>query len=318
LKKIFRRAREDALFLGEFYRDMVEFRESATPTERTGTFPADAVQVECLLTKDYHRVEKGLSLATPKRPFGNLLEKRLSRSLANASATGLTGPGADANRYASDALQALRQWNETGVVDDTVSPTNLRQDVSIPPDVLESFFAGRASVRNFARGSKVSIDEIEKAVELAQNTPSVCNRQAARVHVVMAHNDVQLVLAEQNGNSGFRDSVPHVAIVTVDRRLFSGPEERNQRWIDGGLYAMSFVWALHGLGIGSCMLNWSVLHEKSATLRDVVGIDANEDIICLIAFGYPNDGLRRARSPRRPSSSVLRFVPEIRQTDLGD
>lgn len=311
VKTALRRVREEALFVTEFYRDMADFRASAAPTERTGRPPQNPVQVECLITKDYHRVEKGLSLAAPKRPFGALLERRLTRSLEIATSNGLSEPESDVNRYAYDALTALRLWNQSGVVDDLVSPTNISVDG--PPDmdknVLTNFFNRRSSVRNFSPDRRVPKEVVEHAVRLAQNTPSVCNRQAARIHAVMDREDARRVLAEQNGNAGFRDSVPHVAIVTVDRRLFSGPEERNQRWIDGGLYAMSLVWALHGLGVGTCMLNWSVLHHKNDRLREVAGIDSNEDVICLIAFGFPSEGLRRARSARRPSDAVLRFAP---------
>ncbi|GAA4741716.1 hypothetical protein GCM10023328_23660 [Modestobacter marinus] len=109
----------------------------------------------------------------------------------------------------------------------------------------------------------------------------------------------------QNGNAGFRDQIPCLLVVTVDAKLFAGAGERNQRWVDGGLYAMSLVWALHAQGVASCMLNWSVGHAQSRRLRGAAGIPDHLDVVTLVAAGHPRDGLRVARSPRRPVDEVL-------------
>ena len=61
----------------------------------------------------------------------------------------------------------------------------------------------------------------------------------------------QQVIAVQ-GNAGFGDRVPLVLVITSDLQTFFAPEERNQAWIDGGMFAMSLVHALHSLGLASC------------------------------------------------------------------
>ncbi len=117
---------------------------------------------------------------------------------------------------------------------------------------------------------------------------------------------MKLALSLQNGNSGFGSAVPTVALVTVDTQLFAGPGERNQGWIDGGLFSMSFVWALHGLGLDSCMLNLSLRNGRSDALRRTLDIPDYELPIMMIAIGYARPGHRVARSPRRPIDEIVR------------
>jgi nitroreductase len=47
-------------------------------------------------------------------------------------------------------------------------------------------------------------------------------------------------------------------------------------------------------------------NAQSDALRTEAGIPDSEDVICLIAIGYPPEqGFRVARSPRRPVGQVL-------------
>ncbi|WP_104162766.1 nitroreductase family protein [Cryobacterium sp. N22] len=266
-------------------------------------------QLETQLTKDYHRVEKGLALRNPKRPFGVEVEKRLVVGLGN-----LDGTEAAADSYgifATSALAALQSWNTGGDADDSVALRVNRDDVFRQADPgepaeerWEHFFSSRRSVRDFDDSIGVNMADIEAAVSMATHTPSVCNRQAFRVHVYTGEAAVS-VLAQQNGNAGFRSSIPVVLAVTVDARLFSGPSERNQRWIDGGLFAMTLGWALHSRELATCYLNWSMKNSQSDTFRASSGIPAHEDVITLIAVGIPPKNFKVARSPRRRLDEIL-------------
>ncbi|MEJ1194031.1 nitroreductase family protein [Pseudarthrobacter sp. CCNWLW207] len=175
-------------------------------------------------------------------------------------------------------------------------------------DELEEFFTTRRSVRNFDPARSVAKEQLALATTWALNTPSVCNRQAGRVYYFTEQSDVERVLRLQNGNAGFRSSVSAVAVVTVDSRLFTGATERNQRWVDGGLFAMTLVWALHGVGLQTCMLNWSATNKSSQRLRRETGIDGHEDIVVLIAVGHADQGHRVARSERRGLEQVMKFI----------
>lgn len=257
-----------------------------------------ARQVETQLTKDYHRVEKGLALRSPKRPFGSAVQQRLERLLA-VEAIEAEAPFVG---YASSARAALLAWNGGGVIDPNISPVAIAADRGIAdPD---AFFRTRHSVRDFG-DREVSMDLVELAAVLATQSPSVCNRQPWRLLTYSDRKEIDRVLALQNGNSGFRESVPVVAVLTVDEGLFASPGERNQAWIEGGIFGATFVWALHSLGLDTCMLNMSITNAQASSVRSELGIPDSDAIIMMIAIGYGNEGHRIARSPRRSLSEVL-------------
>lgn len=287
----------------EFVLDARRYQNLSTPSSRDILGRLEGRQLEGQITKDYHRIEKGLALNFPKRPFGADAEERLS--LAFASHDSGRDNSAYKN-YADDALQALNSWNQGGEIADLVSP---RGD-SIPrthitPGVLDGFFKSRRSVRAFDKSREIDENLISRAVSLAGNSPSVCNRQTWKAHYYSGSEDVARILKHQSGNRGFGSDASGVIIITSDVRLFSGSGERNQRWVDGGLFAMSVVWALHGLGVATCMLNWSKGNAASDALRAEAALDINEDVIVLIAVGHPVPNYRVARSERRPLSEIF-------------
>ena len=156
---------------------------------------------------------------------------------------------------------------------------------------------------------------IRRLAALAQTAPSACNRQASRLYAISDPAVIEAALKVQRGAGGFSDNIPTLLVVTVDRRMFVGGAGRNQRWIDGGIYAMNLAWAAQSLGLGSCFLNAMFRHKQANALRRIVGINKHEDIVVLMSIGQPAPGWRYAASPRLAVSSVLheRRAPDARQ-----
>lgn len=282
----------------EFAADRRRFERYMLPADHQVTKDLRGRNLEAQLTKDYHRVEKGLALADPRRPFGGAVLDRLDGLIPTAKAI---APGAAYLSHAVSARSALVEWNSGGAIADDVSPAVSPTDRGLPHP--EQFFSTRHSVRDFD-DRPVAQELLDRAVQMAVATPSVCNRQAW--HVRFFHQvEAVSVLRFQNGSAGFAQDVPVVALVTVDSRMFAGAGERNQGWIEGGLFSMTFVWALHGLGLDACMLNMSLTNGEIAALRDALAIPENELVIMMIAIGYGRAGHRRARSPRRTVSDVI-------------
>lgn len=296
--------RTEVAFVREFSQDRQLYRKSSGHKDSSFHCNLSSGNLEAQITKDYHRIEKGLALSAPKRPFGAEVERRLRKLIPIAQQASWHSSYVE---YAEDALTALAAWNADGRVLDLVSPVQERPTKALDPLVAQEFFTSRRSVRHFDPSAPPTTEVLAQAARLAASTPSVCNRQAARVHYFTSPADVTRVLSHQNGNAGFRENVPAVAVVTVDRRLFTGVGERNQRWIDGGLFAMTLVWSLHALGLQTCMLNWSMTNAESESLRADAEISGNEDIVVLIAIGKAAQGHRYARSARRPLSEMLFF-----------
>src|SRR5690606_10197493 len=109
---------------------------------------------------------------------------------------------------------------------------------------LRGFFASRHSIRSFDN-DRIERSLIEEAVRMALFTPSACNRQPWRVYVVDDHKLLREVLNLQGGNRGFGDTVPCVLVVTGDLSATLHVGERYQPWLDGGMFAMSLVYAFH-------------------------------------------------------------------------
>lgn len=264
---------------------------------------------ECLesrLRLAYHGIEKGASFPDPKRPFGLSKIAEVQELLLIAEKQGISP---DCYAEARAAVSALEHYNATGEISDSITPVSDWDGRAYDPNCITSFVRSRHSVRSFRPDLPVSLDLITRIAEEAGTTPSVCNRRSFRAHYFDDSATVRELLALQNGNRGFGHTIPGVFIVTARRSAFTGPGERNQRWIDGGLFAMSLVWLCHAHGLGTCFLNWSQLNSRTDQLRAMTGIPCSEDVITYIAVGYPARGHRITRSPERPISDILVHHP---------
>lgn len=259
----------------------------------------DSVKRERDLVIAYHQIEKGLSLPDPRRPFGAGADATIVDILSNTPIEEISPASVAAARR---ARRALRDWNSFGSADTGASPEGPKPWSTN----LQEFFQSRRSCRNFDRSRSVDRKLIDGAIEVAQSAPSVCNRRAGRLHLYRDQAKIHDLLALQNGNRGFGDTVQNLMVVTADRRYFRYSGERNQRWIDGALFAMTFVWGLHAEGLATCMLNWSMGVTATRALRSRGDIPDHEDIICMVAFGYAAPSHRVARSDRIDAQVVLK------------
>ena len=324
LRALKKRFRQRSRLRSNYWYDCHRFAKHASPFN-------DFDQPEQLLAfvwKLAHAIEKGLSLPSPRPGFGiekleiliGSLDKYLVRYGAHpelASAVGAVDAYFDFNeaeRCEVSDLKArylpVRRRCEIALGDSPWKGGTIelsRDEVWDRGRLdLEAFFCSRHSVRQFGP-TPVERSDIEWAVRMAQRTPSVCNRQTGRVYVFENGALGARILECQIGNRGFGHQASKIMVVTADLRRFLSVGERNQCWIDGGLFAMTLVWALHSRGIGTCYLNWCAEKEQDERLRRVAGIPDCENIITLIAVGSLPDRFPVASSPRRDLGEVLFF-----------
>lgn len=273
----------------------------------------------------YHKIEKGLALPRPRIGFG----KKTIDYLVNALDSYVTRYGWD--EVSSISLDTLYEYynfnlrNNLELTDlykriealkETLPGKALtgvggvtkvkKEDIDKSNIDFKSFAYSRYSIRKFTE-QPVDDQDIERAVEIAQKTPSVCNRQSAKVYSFKNEADKLKILQYQNGNAGFGHTASHVLIVSIDLKDFRGVIERNQSYIDGGMYAMSLIYALHSLGLGTCPLNLSITHETDKRIKKTTGISDSEVLITMIAVGHIPNELLVATSPRRASQEVLKL-----------
>lgn len=197
-----------------------------------------------------------------------------------------------------ERLQRLSS-EKGGVVEKNLAA--LQAGILVEP---ETFFLSRFSVRDFQPIS-VSSKDIERAIALALNTPSVCNRQASFVYCLNTRTEIDKALSLQNGNKGFGHEVPCLLILCADLSGFDTFGERYQHWIDGGMFSMSIIWALHSLGLASCCLNWSKGPIDDLKLRKLVKINNEHTVLMMLAVGLPREDIKVCYSARKPTEDFF-------------
>ena len=272
-----------------------------------------------LITKQYHRIEKGLALPKPRPGFGEAGIRELCSLIAQARMDGTCRLEV---ALAVDALAGYRAFNlahginpqswlenaiESARSDGVVlsgTPVRRVSTKPVPPDALAAIIS-RTSVRDFSDAA-VPDAVLINAVRAAQHAPCVCNRQSGRIHLIKDPALRSAALSYQNGNRGFGELAPVVAIVTVDQSEMLEATERYQHWIDGGMFAQNFLLGIHVQGYGACPLNWSATPAKDKAIRRALGfITDAESIIMLVAIGAVKAEYEVARSERRPIEQVV-------------
>ncbi len=174
-------------------------------------------------------------------------------------------------------------------------------------ELPESFFLSRFSLREFSP-VVVEDDIIEKAISLAMKTPSACNRQPWYIYHIADPEIKKAALKLQTGNAGFGDRIPNLLVIAADLNAFIPGQEHYQHWIDGGMFSMSTIYALHSLGVASCCLNWSQTPGADKSLRKIVNIQGSHSIIMMLAVGWPDEENLVCVSPRRPFNEIYKKI----------
>ncbi len=162
----------------------------------------------------------------------------------------------------------------------------------------------RFSIRNFTT-EPVELEKIIEAIKIAQKSPSVCNRQSTHVYIIQEQKIKNQVLALQNGNRGFSHLIDKILVITSELQSFDGIKERNQGFIDSGIFTMSLLYGLHYKGLGACTLNWCYDIGTDKKLRKIVKINESENIILMIAVGNLHEAIKVTKSSRKNLNDII-------------
>jgi nitroreductase len=320
VRKLLRRFR----LAREFYHDYKRMARYSSAVNEGDTQD----KLRAMITMASHGIEKGLSLPKPTPGFGKDAVAELVRMMRAYVAA--YGPDY-AIATAVNVLRAYLAFNTRA----GVKLDHLHKDLTVlegralnrPPMAIytteggcktltrtelikasrapfEQFSATRYSVRHFSP-QPVDPETIYNAVRIAQKTPSVCNRQPWGVWVVTAPEKIHSLLAIGGGARAFEHEVQAVLVVTSNISCFLSPGERNQVWIDGGMFGMSLIYALHAKGLASCCMNWSKTRAEDVRLRQYMKIPELECIVFLVAVGHPPDEFRVPVSARKPLMDMI-------------
>ncbi len=272
-----------------------------------------------------HSIEKGLSLPSTRVPFGlrNVLalQKMLDRHAQRYGVDHVYDYGVGAiaeycrfHRRAlaetdpnMDSIRKIEEW-AAGQAHRECVPVGTqivkREDILRSALIDPAFFTVRHSVRHFS-ARPVELQLLRQAVEWAGKSPSVCNRQCWRVKIIQAPELIRMIQEIAGGARGFGETAPAMIVVTGDLRCFFNAEERNQVWVDSGIFTMSLLYALHALGLAACCLNCCLKPDKERRLRALLQVPAHEVFIVRIAVGHYREEFTVACSPRHPVDHYL-------------
>ena len=165
----------------------------------------------------------------------------------------------------------------------------------------------RHSVREYAP-QPVDLNLIKKAVSIALRTPSACNRQPWRVYVCNDSEMIKRLSNLQGGSRGFGEKAPCFLIITCDMASYDRSSEKNQVYVDGGLFSMSLIYALHYLGFATCPLQWGKNFLVDRQLRKEFQIRDSEEIILMLTVGHMPEEIVVPKSNREGIEKVLNLL----------
>ena len=164
----------------------------------------------------------------------------------------------------------------------------------------------RHSIRSFV--GPVPEIYIEKAVEVALKSPSNCNLQPIRIYKINDKEKINNILQLQRGNKGFTSEIHQLIVFVVNLSNYSGFRERNQCFIDTGIFSVTFAYALHDLGYGSCMLNWASTVNEDRSINRILKLPKNHIVTLTMAIGDMPNKLKIPRSLRRKPKEIINTV----------
>ena len=283
-------------------------------------------QIEYKILLNIHSIEKGLAIGN--RFFG---EKKIKALLQDTFTLNKTPNNSWIYSLAVNTLDAYQKFLESS--DYTSQSIYLELDKSISQLKQESIYnpcvnsgvmrypsshfdlinveqyrnlvLSRRSVRDFS-DEKVGVEEIKEAVNIANFSPSACNRQMTSIFIASTEAK-KVLISKLKGISGFNTDAVSFAVITYDISAFDYEGERNQGYLNAGLFTMNLINALHCMSIGSCLLQWGNNRADTKLLKDIMNIPVQQNVVCVLAFGRYKRETYIPCSERKNVETILNF-----------
>jgi nitroreductase len=276
------------------------------------------IAIEAAITRRYHGLEKALSFSKRKKNFGEKTVLDLLRLLnIYKNNYGLTS-----GQPFESCIKALREYARLNAASNTNIAEKIRTLLkgvttgqseggngctltftreylqNCAKNNFEELCLNRYSIREYT-DKPISIKEIEKAIRIAQKSPSACNRQSVRTYYSCDKKRINLLAKFKPGNKGFLN-LNTLIILTTDFRTHDLPQERHQGFIEAGMFAMSLIYYFHYLGYGTCALHASFKPRTEKKIKREFGINADEALCLMISVGNMQNHISVPHSCRYP------------------
>jgi nitroreductase len=176
-------------------------------------------------------------------------------------------------------------------------------------DQLLQLAMQRRSVRWFQQ-KKVPRELIDKALMVARQSPTACNRLPYEYRIFDNPEMVKKVAGIPFGAGGYNHQIPTIIVVVGKQDSYFSPRDRHAIYVDASLANMAFMFALETLGLSSSSINWPDFEPLEMKMQKTLGLDPSERVVMMMAVGYadPNGGIPFSQ---KKSLDVLRSYNEL-------
>ena len=282
------------------------------------------------ILKSSHSIERGLSLSNCRCGFGAEKIKNLISFCEEYST--FEEKDEYVVRIAIDVLKAYFSFNQKHGYSDVALEQNqalmntflqktegtlagesfggvqeyIPAQISVSYSELENCIQTRHSIRQFKQVS-VNQEALKEAINLALKAPSACNRQATKVYIL--NKDKFSILSDfLAGTRGFLEEVDKMLIVTGKLSAYE-IGEKYQYIVSPSIFVGYLTLTLHAKGLGACILQRDLMRTKKwKKLANEIGAQEDEQLVCMLAVGVPNDKMLVPVSKRLPYEDVVKEV----------
>lgn len=286
---------------------------------------------QALIIKQIHAIEKGLSMKDLRLGFGiprielmlEYLEKYLSLG-GDRDAEELLMAGKviseyiilhDQSNYSSEEYIKVKRKAKKFLDDNQLYDFSEEyggvlyihpNEKCIDAEQFVKLVNSRHSIREF-KNKPVDDEKLKCALDLAIKSPSACNRQSTRVYV-LDHSDFSAIANWTGGVKTFLHTVDKILIITGQMSAYE-KDEYFQYTVSAGIFTGYLTLSLQAFGIGACVLQRSLIRNLQwKTVSQKLGIPHEEQVVCAIAIGVPEDEIKVPKSYRLPFERVVHYV----------
>lgn len=265
----------------------------------------DAARLPYLLRRNIHMLEKGLSMRPRRETFAlayiEETVKLLSGMVANQDGIVSDGEIGWAREVLDRFVDATATSNAPAIVRARdayaaikwTTPACPASGPHTPPEGEPSVEIGdlialaerRKSIRWYT-DEIVPQDVIDKAMQVAAQAPSACNRQPFTFRFFNDPEMVQKIVKIPMGTAGYGQNMRQIGVIVGDLSAFIDERDRHLIYIDGSLAAMGFLLGLESQGVSSVCINWPDIADKDKKMGELLGLEPYERVVMLVGFGY--------------------------------
>lgn len=280
-----------------------------------------------MLVRNVHRLEKGLSMQQRRDIFGKDFIVETLRCF-----DGVWDSKSDNKQmkwffdvlenyfevvaYGDATIDSCRErFNQIVTLEDQGSCKEsrsipYRRDASPKSNISYDEFLKLARQRRSVRwflNKTVDRSLIDKAILLANLSPSACNRQPFEFRVFDDLDLIKKVVNIPMGTRGYGQTIPVFVVLVGNLDAYFHERDRHVIYIDGALAAMSFMFGLETLGLGSCAINWPDIELKELEMSQFLGLNKFQRPLMCIGLGHADPNGLVAYSEKRPLEMIRNY-----------